>query len=217
MAIAFDATSSSSNSGSATLTYQHTCTGTNLFLGVSIYDQSVGDNVTGVTYNGVAMTKSDSQLLSGDGGTYQSLWYLFGPSTGINDIIVTRSSSANAMVAQSTSLTGCNQSAIDSHAKVVDAGSPSSLAITTTVVASNCWLVGGCRNGCGVITAGSGTTVRIAASSVTIGDSNGTVGTGSQSLNFNGPACGPSAFAACVLSIAPAPVDYNSRMLRMFQ
>lgn len=81
------------------------------------------------------------------------------------------------------------------------------LTVTTTVVASNCWLVGvgmGFPSGGNAITGGSGTTMRSGAPTTFFysADSNGTVGTGSQSLIFN-KASGTT-MGGFVVSIAPS-------------
>lgn len=56
MAIAFDATTTSSLGSAVTsITFSHTCTGSNRILFVCTANNG-GANVTGVTYNGVAMT-----------------------------------------------------------------------------------------------------------------------------------------------------------------
>lgn len=60
-----------------------------------------------------------------------------------------------------------------------------SWSLSTTVVASNCWLVAGMVDDSNAPTAGSGTTMRQNSASGYGGfDSNGTVSTGSQTLNF---------------------------------
>lgn len=90
--MALDATSSKEQDASNTATWSHTCTGSNLVLGVvtANYD-SGGDTdgvVTGVTYNGVALTKASDAVYAGLGMTC-SAWYLIGPATGANNIVVT--------------------------------------------------------------------------------------------------------------------------------
>ena len=59
--IAFDATANGQDSNVASLTWSHTCTGSDLVLIVGVSTRGGdGDAVpTGVTYNGVAMTLID--------------------------------------------------------------------------------------------------------------------------------------------------------------
>lgn len=108
MAIAFDA-ASTANTGitpKATLTWSHTCSGTNRLLIVSV---SIGgtQTVSGITYSGVALT-----LVSGgtatNGSSHVEKWYLIGPATGANDVVVTFSTSANA-VSGAISYSGASQ------------------------------------------------------------------------------------------------------------
>lgn len=142
MAIAFDATSTSGEitSGSS-LSWSHTCTGSNLILlvGVSI-DSNPFPTVSGITYNGVALTKirSDSDntnFISTD------LWYLIGPSAGAHTIAVTLSANiGNSAVGTAVSLTGAKQSAQpDAHNGGIGSASPASISVTT--VADGAWLV----------------------------------------------------------------------------
>ena len=81
-AIAFDAASSAENSGNTTsLSYSHTCTGSNLVLLVGL----MGGNLTGIgiTYNSVSMTTVTSQNASYP-PTY--LCRLVNPATGANTV-----------------------------------------------------------------------------------------------------------------------------------
>lgn len=99
-----------------------------------------------------------------------------------------------------TSYTGCASSQPDSTNGSDNGGAKtSSLTLSTTVVASNCWLVGSIYGG-GSYSGGSGTTKRTTSFSTAIMDSNGTVGTGSQSLVMNQ---GNDFVAANIVSIAP--------------
>ena len=78
------------------------------------------------------------------------------------------------------------------------------ITMTTTVVASNCWLTGlGTGLGSNNLTAGSGTTLRNSSQTTFYysADSNGTVGTGSQSLIWDKTSS--LAMAAFVVSFAP--------------
>lgn len=109
MAIAFDAVSSrqAAEAGS-TATWSHTCSGSDRVLIVATKN---GNNktVSGVTYNGVAMTEACVAYNSTDNiRTY--LFYLADPDTGAHDIVVTFSSSGAEHGSGGVSFTGANPS-----------------------------------------------------------------------------------------------------------
>lgn len=208
MAVAFDAIDAGlfNNDGvSTTFTLAHTCTGSNLTLVVPVVIVH-GTSVTGMTYNTVAMTLSSSST-SGSGGRYDTYIYtLIAPATGTHDIVFTVPSpigGSKQMTMQGSSYTGTNQTAIDSASSTVAATS-SPFVLTTTVVAANCWITGACGSADGDMNAtpGSGTTYHGAqVGNMQAGDSNGTVGTGSQSLNFGHT--NANEISGSIVSIAP--------------
>jgi hypothetical protein len=191
-AIAIDSAAAGAASGTP-VTLAFTCTGTDLILFADfVYAASTSD----MKYNAVAMTVIQDQATAGVNGC--QLFYLVAPSTGTNNIVETGQSGAIA----ATSYSGAAQTGQPDSSAKNQAIAASSVTTSTTVVASNCWLVGAAGNAGGEMTAGTGTTRRaFDAGGNVIGDSNGTVSTGSQSLQFNG---GVSNYAMVVASFAPA-------------
>ncbi len=110
MALAFDAASAVENqSAGTTATLSHTTSGSNRILIVACHQTSVGANsVTGVTYNGVSMTKIGATVTIQASNAYMTLWYLVAPATGANNIVVTKGSGDNTSVA-AVSYTGAKQ------------------------------------------------------------------------------------------------------------
>ena len=85
-------------------------------------------------------------------------------------------------------------------------GGLSPQTISTTVVATGCWLVSMSRDyDTGVNNASTGTTLRNAGIGAASGDSNGTVGTGSQGMTWTGND-GASHLGQFIVSIAPDAV-----------
>jgi len=195
MAIAFDASSISANPGDKT--FSHTCTGTNLILIVGVYD---GFNGT-LDYNGVSMT----QL-----GTWQNntgLFYLINPATGTHTVTLTTSNSGTTFRMVAASYTGVKQTGFpDSSATGNSTSNP--VTPTTTVVASNCWVVGVVNgSGSGHYTSnktdrreGFASSAGAGSISLILSDTNGTVATGSQGITFSG-ATGDRQF---IFSMEPA-------------
>lgn len=208
MAIAFDAAAAEGVSPGSSLTYSHTCTGSNLLLFVGIWQSTDGDHITAVTYNSVSMTRILRQAGAVGGGSVY-LYFLINPSTGSNSVSITADTSA-LISAASSSYTGAKQSGQPDSSSSSNVHSTSDTE-TTTVVDTNCWLVmfGTDQSG-GTISAGTGTTKRAGKDggySGGIFDSNGTVSTGSQSLQFT--AVGTSDLAGVIASFSPAVASFE--------
>jgi hypothetical protein len=211
MAIAFDTSTDGGLSVAVTSkTFSHTCTGTNLALIVSFFGEA-SDNVTGVTYNGVAMTRMGF-IDPGGGDRFEFMYGLLNPATGANNVVISFSSSS-ATYAQSSSYTGVKQTGLPDNVTTQANASASSSTTTLTPVASGCWLVMGSRTGGITVTAGAGTTMRqtTAANGQNLCDSNGTV-SGSSSLVQN---YSPSSTSGCVMiSMAPVSAPVSSIISR---
>jgi sugar (pentulose or hexulose) kinase len=215
MAIAVDSTSSGrSPSGTSAHSWDHTCSGSDrlLIVGIMAPPDSGSYNVTNVTYNGVSMTKLGTQIKV-SGGTadwWISLYGLLAPATGTNTVSFT---SSNSLAACAVSYTGVSQSGLPDSSNQANSGGSnvSTFTLSTTVSASNCWLVAAFRgfNQETVIwNGGAGTTKRVGSLGGTnpyfhIIDSNGTVGTGSQSLIMD-RSSGSERCGGVIISIAPA-------------
>lgn len=204
MAIAVDATSGSQPSSSSTWTLSHTCaSGASLYVCFNVNNAS--ELVTGVTYNGVAMTqlakKQDTSFNS-----WQYIYFLAAPASGANNVVVSLSSNAAGSL-MNVSYTGVSATQPDSSNTngATTSGSGTPFTLTTTVVASNCWLLAITKDSSGGSAAGSGTTRRTSLSSGggdQIWDSNGTVGTGSKTLNMTNT-FNPTQWYGIIVSIAP--------------
>lgn len=168
-----------------------------------VFSYVSGGSTSGVTYNGVSMTQVQTES-SGAGRQSLSAWILKSPATGSNTLAVTNSGTFTEWFALSYS--GCDTAGTQPDSSHLDTGSGTGpLTGTTTVVASNCWLVIGSADSQGGETAGTGTTLRQTdtGNGIVSGDSNATVGTGSQSLNVNYSGSATS-WGAITMSIAPA-------------
>jgi hypothetical protein len=212
MAIAFDAAATSNATGTS-LTFSHTCTGANLILWVSVLVNSAPndhtDYVTGITYNGVAMTRAAFIGGTGTNNDPCFLYYLFAPATGAHNVVVSISGS-KPIYAVSSSYTGAAQSGTPDSA-TGEASLASSKTVAVTVSTANSWIISCCGDGQnGSPTAGTGlgaTRSSQTFESVTA-DSNATVSAGSNSITWNLTA--GSYPTVCVAAFAPA-VGGNTR------
>lgn len=215
MAIARDASSSATTAGATSLTWAHTCTGTDRILILAIGMNA--DTTCTATYNGVAMTEIGNAQRSA-GGVKTFLFYLINPSTGSNNIVASFGASTGAD-SGAVSYTGAKQSGQPDSFTATFNDATTSFNVATTVVASNCWLVGGTRmqDGLAEPTTAGGITITEspttgAGQKTTFSDSNGTVGTGSQSITWGQG--GADNISGVVASIAPAPDATTTRDAR---
>lgn len=213
MAITFD---SSAKNVASSATWSHTCTGSNLILIVGL---AIGQNTNAtVTYNGVSMTMVGSAGIS----TSYTLqyFYLLNPSTGTNTISCSNLGSSGGL-GISLSYAGVLQSGFpDSSSFSGGSGTGTPLTNTTTVLASNCWLVNfgvDWTTNNDITTISTNKTDRQTDTGYTnssgklIGsDSNGTVSTGSQSVTLTSSGTGTHHVTDLLISITPAlPVNGN--------
>lgn len=211
-AIAFDASSADADTTNS-LTFSHTTGGSDriLFCMAYINEGSGQDRVSGITYNGDAMTLVDKNLIASD---YTYLFYLIAPDTGTNDVVISLNSSVGILGACG-SYTGADQTSqpdsFDTNT-AGPAGGATSLTTSTTVVEDDSWLVGAGRWMSGGIAAGTGGFLRQAM--VNTGsayfDSNAAVSSGVQSMQITGNALGAGEAASLILAsfdpVGAAPV-----------
>lgn len=188
MAIAFDSSAKGTITTGTSLTFAHTCTGSNLILIAYFYGSGSGDTCS-ATYNGTSMTQFKTIVDSSNNKQFG--FYLINPATGANNVVATFGNSGQHG-GVSGSYTGVKQSGQpDSSGSADNSGVGTTVTVSTTVVASNCWVVsGGFANGLSGITCTSNKTDRQyqSMSSTFVGlrlsDTNSTVATGSQSIIF---------------------------------
>lgn len=175
MAISFDAAVAATPTGGTSNTWSHTCSGTNRILFVFVYLNSGGaDLVTGVTYNGVALTLIDKQGNSDSGNDWTYLFYLINPSTGANNVVVSASTSVG-IFGMSSSYTGANQSGQPDASAKQTAANGGTVTTTLTTIANNCWTVLG-SGGARITSASTGSTQRATdTAGSAIYDSNGPI------------------------------------------
>lgn len=212
MAISVGNTSSVAGSGTSVSVSHVIAAGSSKGLITYIFTPNT---ITSVIFNtSQTMTQIASQAATaGYGGTYNMyLFFLPAPTVTTANVVV------NSVGAGIVNIANADYSGIQQSTTVDSSGSASTSGTTftmsTTVVASNCWLFGAfeLETG-GSSSAGSGTILRQNASNagLLLLDSNATVGTGSQSLKYNTPN-GPN--AGCLVSLAPAgAAAVNSKFL----
>lgn len=202
--ILFDASGSAAVN---TASWSHTCTGSNgaIFMGIN------SSTLSGVTYNTVTANLINTATPSGSNTSY--LYGLTGPATGAHT--VTASGGTANYRAGSTSYSGVDPTQPDSTSGNTTLNS--TITLTTTVVAANCWLiVMGGVGGSGA-TGSTNKTDRVVISvgsfaGMIIADTNAAVGTGAQSVVLNSSVSGN--MGGVIASIKPfaPPVVPTRRM-----
>ncbi len=144
MAIAHDAVSSATSGAVTSLTYSHTCTGSDRALFMTCH---AADKTFTATYGGQSMT----ELYDGTPGTpfKHIAAYFLGdgtyPATGANDIVITLSGS-NAIASGASSYTGVDVSGTPYDGGAVATGNSTTAAVTITSETGDLVVAGAAMN-----------------------------------------------------------------------
>lgn len=202
MAIAFDSATIGGFTTTSPLTFSHTVSGSNTILIIGCTRGTTGTTITGVTYNGIAMSFLAEATASGVSAI--RLYSLISPSTGANSVSIAFTGGGNT-TGVSSSYTGVKQTSFPDSSNTVS-NNAMNLSLSTTVVGSNCWLVSTGGTAGAAWSAGTGSTARAndTSDAVVIGDSNGTISTGSQSMTWNTTS---TSDCGVIVSLAPFVVS----------
>jgi hypothetical protein len=161
--IAFDATSSAATSSGTSLTFSHTTSGADRILLVGISEVEAGgapDYITGVTYNGVSMTRVNTAVpASANWRGY--IYALVNPASGTHNVVVS-ASQATYIIAIGASYTGVSQgSQPDVNTANTCPNFSTTCSVSVAPVNDGSWVIGLSNNSNGHdMTAGSGTSLR---------------------------------------------------------
>lgn len=156
-AIAFDNYTSGLVVGASSLTYAHTVSGSNriLFVAARIAGGGGLDLVTGITYNGVALTRdSFENCIANCSGQGQYIYHLVAPATGANNVVVSLSAS-DTIHAGAASYTGASQTGQPDSNNKTTCNATTSCTLNFTTVADNSWTIVYCGNSGVSITGGA--------------------------------------------------------------
>lgn len=197
MAIAFDLADGGNFTTGTSLTWSHTCTGTNRILFVG-YRCGAAGAVTGITYNSVAMTRIASET----GADNVGLFYLINPASEANNVVISLGSS-QFISGISSSYTGARQSAQPDSSNTRTAAATTNGNISTTIVADNSWTVAIAKAASSAITGSTNATERADGDNneQSLMDSNGPLGAGSQTMTIS--SAGNATWSEVIASFAP--------------
>lgn len=203
--IAYDSFASGGRNLSTTsVTLSHTCTGSDRILLVGVHTETSVDQISGVTYAGVAMTRVGTVLTTGSERDY--LYILVAPATGANNIVVSASSTA-IISCSSVSYTGARQSS-QPDASGTNTATTTAFTVSVTTTVNQCWLVGTFSSS-GTVSAVLPAVRRanLASTYATMFDSNGMVLTaGSDSIQTSGSS---GIWGGVVAAIAPVNTAWS--------
>lgn len=148
------------------------------------------------TYNSIASTEIARGTYPGSARTGSCVSYLIAPATGSNT--ASFPSSGSQLLGQVANYTGCLQvSPVDGNGTTSSTGT--SITATVNVTSSNCWIVAGVSDSSGSGYSNNTGTIRVSsANGAVLFDSNGVVGTGSQSISINTANCSWQCVAASI-------------------
>ena len=111
MPITFDAKANAIGGpgASTVLNWAHTCSGIHRYLIVGTAWFIAAHDCTGVTYDGVAMTKVGTSLVhnTDDADSVMTFWYLRNPALGANTVVATWAADFPSKIGISASFNGC--------------------------------------------------------------------------------------------------------------
>jgi hypothetical protein len=216
MAIAFDSTATANQASGATLTFSHTCSGSDRILLVGVVTEIASpDIVTGVTYNGVAMTQL-GKVFSGDLDEVY-LYALIAPATGANNVVISVSNALAFTYGGSVSYTGAYQDALPTGGDIVTGSTSGASTLSLsglTPSTANSWIVGVADNQSSNTTLSSSGTLRQAGRPQVVFDTNAIV-SGAYTAQFAN-AGGNTFWGAVECAIAPSPETARASFLYNF-
>lgn len=147
-AVAFDFTSNSSNVNVNSITWNHTCTGTDRLLIVDVIVGQVGDSsiTVAVTYNGVTMTSIGKVHSNAGTDGFVEMFKLVNPPSGNNAIIASTSTSVSSLIGGSISFTGVEQT-VGVLTPVTATGNSNTPSVTITTARKGSIIVDGVADG----------------------------------------------------------------------
>lgn len=214
MAIAFDKADSANSGGGTSATVSLAAAASNECAIILVFYTNI-NSFNALTVNGSAtgITQIGSEFSEsiGSGASTRGKWrayYLYNPptSSAAYTFTITNGGDPEARIYVSLySGTATNPADSSGGGELTSAGT--SFSLSTTVVASNCWLVSAARRAdSGTLSASTGSTLRDASNVANVlADSNGTVATGSRSMTYS---CSLSSqMAGFIVSIKPVVPD----------
>ena len=131
-----------STPGTSQTTSVNVGSGSNRGLVVTGVSSTGTDDLTGITYAGVAMTRIGA-VAPTSGARWLYLYWLSNPTSGTNNLVVSHSASQPWFAGQASVYNGVNQSdTVDASNSLRAGGGATSYTMTLTTVADQAWIMG---------------------------------------------------------------------------
>lgn len=194
MTLAVDSAVEGFDGYSASPSWSHTCSGSDRLLLVCIAYQRASGYVSGVTYNGVAMTMVARADGVGGIDPTAEIWKLSNPATGTNTVAVSSGTSAVSL-GGSVSFTGANQNDATNTSYATNTGSDNSPTVNITSsggeIVVDC-VQGALSNGSAEPSPGGGQTVFASGTLVVQGHASSyEAGASTTTMSWTGTASAP--------------------------
>lgn len=137
--ITIDTTTNGLVDGAATLTFAIAPAVNVNKLIVQVACWGTNRAISGVTFNGVAMTKAVQNDDAGDGNN-ASIWYMDNPPSGSHNVVVTAPGAAAFIRAAAVSLFGAKAGAANVTGGATYTGAVNGRSVSVTTTAPGCWL-----------------------------------------------------------------------------
>lgn len=192
------------------ITWQHTCSGKNRLLIVGCFG-SGADQITSITYNGIAMQRVD--LIQQPSDRFMYIYTLINPPEGAHDVVVSASASI-AISGKSVSYTGVRPyPLVDVKVKGTLTGQIA-FSQTLTPTKKNCWTFLIVKTGsASQIRAKTGCVMRASGNDLGLFDSNGVIDPiAPKTMEVERGAGNASNWGGIMISFAPvnAPFPTNN-------
>lgn len=206
--IGIDATSTGSSGSASPVTWSQysTAADSNRMVVVGCHDDSNStDVVTGITYNGSAMTRMATVAVSSVAREW--LYAILAPASGTSTVSVAFTGTPS-MICASASYFNVGQTSIPDATSTAASAAATSLSVSLTTTAANDWLIGWAGNQGGSWSASTNSFIRVGQAgglNRVLADSNGSVGaagTYTFALN-NGSSVPVGLVAMAVKPVAP--------------
>ena len=183
MAIAYNTSSYVYGASASSASFDLGCSGSDR-LAVLFAVTGGGDRLSSITVEGVSATFIAKYNIGAGNQHLYAYYYIAPPTSATTTYQINAINAADDVELHALIYTGAKQSGQPDSSNT-GSGSPNVVA-STTVVSSNCWLASISRNtATGDVTPSTGTTQRQDGALGETGDSNGTVGTGAQTMQWN--------------------------------
>ena len=182
-AIAYDTSVSGGATAGSSVTYSAVVnTGDVIFVSVATYSSSVNNPISGVTYDGVALTQLTHNYTTAGPLTTEDIWELQNPISGTHNVVVSSSVSTN-IYTKAVTYSGADTTNLASN-YTTNVTSGTAETVTLTGMTTSSWAICAVTNNqSGSHTGLTGWIARAADSYEPQGNSNATVGSTSHTCS----------------------------------